>query len=241
MDLDSLLAPLDWGRSALTNFGQGAVGLLGGDFTQDNIARLGPGLAGLVAGGLTGGLAGPAVGALVASLLQGGLQSVDPTGRAKSTGELLQALGGDPDSDLQNLGLGLVTDPWTYVGAGLAGRGGAKLATKLAGRGAVAEAPMLKALAREAPAAIDEVSRVPAMLDPLRGHPALRLPPLFDPLESDALFGALHAKNPMTESVLSKAMRLGTDEAVLRNRLDKWPSPTLRSWQRGGLAAGDAF
>lgn len=126
MPWTDILEPLDWSRQAATNLGEGALGLLGGDFTRQNFLKLIPGAVGLGAGLLTGGTLAAPAGALAAALTQGIGKSIAPESmRAKTTGELLQALGGDPESWVQNLALGVATDPLTYTGIGLDAIGGA--------------------------------------------------------------------------------------------------------------------
>lgn len=123
MGFDDLLAPLDWGRQGLVNTGEGLSGLFGGDFSRQNFAKIMPGVAGLGAGLLTGGtMAGPAA-ALTMALTQGIGKQFNPTDmKAQTTQDLVGKLGGDKDSTLQNLGVGLATDPFTYAGLGMAGR-----------------------------------------------------------------------------------------------------------------------
>lgn len=130
-----LLAPLDWGRRAVVNAGEGLGGLLGGDFTRQNLAKTLPAIAGVGAGLLTGGTMAPLAGAAVAALTQGGGEYFRPeTMKAKSTGDLLTALGGDPDSTWQNIGMSVATDPFTYAGIGSLGAfgRGAKAASRIA-------------------------------------------------------------------------------------------------------------
>lgn len=120
MELSDLLAPLDWGRQSLTNLGEGGSGLLSGDLTRQNFAKVAPGVGGILAGLLTGGVAAPFVGTGIASLLQGAGNQIAPQAmKAMSTQDIVGKLGGDPNSTWQNIGVGALTDPWTYaLGAG---------------------------------------------------------------------------------------------------------------------------
>lgn len=129
--LERLLSPLDWGRQSLTNLGEGSMGLLGGDFSRENLAKTLPGLGGILAGALTGGVAAPLVGTGIASLLQGAGNEIAPRAmRAMSTSDLVSKLGGDPESTLHNLAVGAATDPWTYA----MGMGGMRLGEAAIGR-----------------------------------------------------------------------------------------------------------
>lgn len=122
MQWSDLLEPLDWGRQAVTNAGEGAAGLLGGDFSRDNFAKTIPAIAGLGAGLLTGGTMAPLAGAGAAALTQGIGKFFNPRAmQAMSTGDLVEKLGGDRDSTWQNMGMHLATDPFTYAGIGMAG------------------------------------------------------------------------------------------------------------------------
>lgn len=125
MQLSDLLEPLDWSRQAATNFGEGSLGLLGGDFSRDNFAKVVPGAAGILAGALTGGTMAAPVGALTGALVQGGGKYFNPSAmKALSTQDLVQRLGGDPESTWQNLGVHMATDPFTYAGLGMFGGAG---------------------------------------------------------------------------------------------------------------------
>lgn len=123
--LERLLSPLDWGRQSLTNLGEGAGGLLSGDFSRQNFAKVAPGVGGILAGLLTGGAAAPFVGTGIASLLQGAGNDLAPEAmKAMSTQDLVSRIGGDPESTWHNLAVGAATDPWTYaLGAGGLGLG----------------------------------------------------------------------------------------------------------------------
>lgn len=120
MNFWDVLEPLDWARQAAVNFGEGGLGLLEGDFSGRNFAKTIPGIAGLGAGLLTGGtLAGP-VGALTGALTQGLGKAVAPqTMTAIRPEQMVETLGGDPESWWQNLGVAALTDPLTYTGFGL--------------------------------------------------------------------------------------------------------------------------
>lgn len=134
--LGRFLSPLDYPRQALTNLGlspflgrgAGAPDEEGNATERESgLNSLMPGAAGLLAGGaaLATPLApfAPLIGAGVAGGAQGlGHLFDSATGgdsfEAPSTSELLGKLGGDPDSTVQNLALGVATDPLTYAGLG---------------------------------------------------------------------------------------------------------------------------
>lgn len=124
MQWSDLLEPLDWSRQAATNAGEGLYGLASGDFTRDNFAKTIPAIAGLGAGLLTGGTMAPLAGAGVAAMTQGIGKLFNPKAmQAMSTNDLVEKLGGDRDSTWQNMGMHLATDPLTYAGLGMMGRG----------------------------------------------------------------------------------------------------------------------
>ncbi len=70
----------------------------------------------------------------MAGLAQGIGSAVSPeTFAAPSTGDVLAALGGDRDSTLANIGVGMATDPLTYAGALGGGMGGRAVGGALEG------------------------------------------------------------------------------------------------------------
>lgn len=155
-----LLEPLDWPRQAATGAGEGALGLLGGDFTWKNALKLLPAIAGVGAGLATGGLAAAPVGSLVAALTQGLGKSIAPqTFEAPTTGEMVSALGGDEDSFLQNLAMGVATDPLTYTGIGLGRAAGKGLIPSLS-KAAPAADDALRSVLKSAPESLPEMTNL---------------------------------------------------------------------------------
>ena len=178
--LEDLLAPLDWGRQSLVGAGEGGLGLLEGDFSRRNLLKLLPAAAGLGAGALTGGLAAAPVGSLVAALTQGLGKGIAPqTFQAPTTGEMLEGVGGDPESFWQNLAMGVATDPWTYTGIGLGKRAGQAVGAKVGGnleRAAYRAGPMYETTADDI---IEMANRRNAEFFPpdVPGAPDLRMVP----------------------------------------------------------------
>jgi len=110
--LGRLLEPLDYPRQALYNLGSG---LAEGDLWKA--------LPGLIGAGVAAPLIATGVGAplgILAGSLAGGLAQGVAGKEAPTTGDLVEKLGGDKESFLQNLAVGAVTDPLTYAG-GLGG------------------------------------------------------------------------------------------------------------------------
>jgi len=82
-------------------------------------------MPGLIGAGIAAPLIATGVGAplglLAGSLAGGAAQGIgkatgDKSFNAKTTNDLVEALGGDRDSFLQNLGVGIIADPMTYAG-----------------------------------------------------------------------------------------------------------------------------
>jgi hypothetical protein len=108
------MEPLDYPRQSLYN-------LVGGAMDGD-LARMVPGLAGLAAFVPATLAAGPGAGMLAASLVGGagqglGLALDEERFTAPGTEDLVEALGGDRESFLQNMLAGAITDPTTYAGS----------------------------------------------------------------------------------------------------------------------------
>lgn len=116
-----LLAPLDYPRQALWNLLRGAGKLVSGEGSADDLlgalpGAIGAGVAAFNPLGLLGG-------ALAGGAAQGlGKLTDSPAFEANTPGDLVESLGGDRDSFLQNALVGIPTDPLTYAGGWL-GRG----------------------------------------------------------------------------------------------------------------------
>lgn len=112
--LSELLSPLDYPRQAAANLARGLGRAFSGEATTDDYLGMAPAAFGAAAG--LAGL-GPLGMAIAAGVGQGvgrmtGSQAFD----APTVGDNLEAIGGDRDSLLQNVGMQLATDPLTYVG-----------------------------------------------------------------------------------------------------------------------------
>lgn len=111
-----LLAPLDYPRQALANLTRGLGRAFEGEASADDYIGMLPAAFG-VGAGLAG--LGPLGMALSAGLGQGlgrltGMEAFD----APTVQDTVSAIGGDPDSLIQNLGVQMATDPLTFAGVG---------------------------------------------------------------------------------------------------------------------------
>lgn len=118
--LSELLAPLDYPRQALANLGRSAYRGLSGEGSWEDVLSALPGALGVAGGAALGGPLGAILtGSLIGGAAQGlGRLSGHRAFEAPTTGELVGQLGGDPESTVHTMGLGLATDPLSYAGAG---------------------------------------------------------------------------------------------------------------------------
>ena len=111
--LDTLLAPFDWSRQSAANLARSGHRLLMGDASAGDVLRAAPGAA----GALTAAVFGLPTGALVGGGLQGLGRLVSPdTFEAPTAGDVVEALGGDPESMAQTTAAQVATDPLMWGG-----------------------------------------------------------------------------------------------------------------------------
>jgi hypothetical protein len=134
----SPLSFLDYPRQAMYNVARPFVKTYRGESSDpsDLIAAI-PGLLG---GALAMGSFGTAM-PLAGLLAMGGGQALgkflgQPGFEAAKPSDLVEALGGDPESKLQNIIAGALTDPLTYTGLGAGRRMGGNIAEQMLWRGA---------------------------------------------------------------------------------------------------------
>jgi hypothetical protein len=115
MDFADLLSPFDYPRQSAANFTRGMSNLFSGNATTNDLIGMAP----AVAGGLVGGMTmSPLLGALAAGAAQGvGRMTGHQAFNAPTTGDVVEAFGGDRNSFLQNFGAQIATDPLTFATA----------------------------------------------------------------------------------------------------------------------------
>jgi hypothetical protein len=124
MDFADLLSPFDYPRQSAANLTRGVRNLFSGDATTNDLIGMAP----AVAGGLVGGMTmSPLLGALAAGAAQGiGKMTGHQAFNAPTTGDVVEAFGGDRNSFLQNFGAQIATDPLTFATASVVPAGMAR-------------------------------------------------------------------------------------------------------------------